>query len=188
MELRAESAAATGERILDAAQELFWEEPGREPTLAGIAARSGVSVQTVIRRFGGREGVEAAAHARGLERVGAQRDEAVPGDVEGAVRVLLEHYEDVGDRVLRMLADEHRRPRVADVVARGREMHVAWCERVFAQALSRRRGAARKRLLGQLVAVCDVYAWKVLRRDRGLSRTQTELAVRELLQPLLEED
>jgi hypothetical protein len=34
--------------------------------------------------------------------------------------------------------------------------------------------------------VCDVYTWKLLRRDAGLSRRQTELALLELLGPLLE--
>ena len=36
------------------------------------------------------------------------------------------------------------------------------------------------------VAVCDVYTWKLLRRDAGLSRRQTELALFELLEPMLE--
>jgi hypothetical protein len=44
----------------------------------------------------------------------------------------------------------------------------------------------RARRLAQLVAVCDVYTWKLLRRDAALSRRQTELAVIELLQPLTE--
>ena len=34
------------------------------------------------------------------------------------------------------------------------------------------------------MAICDVATWKVLRRDRGLSRKQVELALLELLQPL----
>jgi hypothetical protein len=40
-------------------------------------------------------------------------------------------------------------------------------------------------LLAQLVAVCDVYMWKLLRLQAGLSREQTALAIRELLLPLL---
>jgi hypothetical protein len=34
--------------------------------------------------------------------------------------------------------------------------------------------------------VCDVYTWKLLRRDAGLDRKSTELAMVELLTPLLE--
>jgi hypothetical protein len=44
----------------------------------------------------------------------------------------------------------------------------------------------RERRLAQFVAICDVYTWKLLRRDAGLSRRQTELAVTELLKPFLE--
>ncbi len=92
MVARAASVAATGERILDAAVSLFWELPGEQVSLDEVARRAGVTVQTVIRRFGGREGLFAAAAEREVERVRAQRDEAPAGDVAGAVRVLLDHY------------------------------------------------------------------------------------------------
>jgi hypothetical protein len=36
------------------------------------------------------------------------------------------------------------------------------------------------------VAVCDVYVWKLLRRDARLSRDATQEAILELLTPLLE--
>jgi len=184
MGARAEAAEANGERILDATEALFWAEPGREATLEEIARGAGVSVQTVIRRFGGRDGVEAAAHRRAFGRMGAQRAEATPGDLAGAVAVLVAHYDALGDGVMRMLADEHRRPALAEIVRGGRSYHVAWCERVFAPALAGLRGAERDRRLAQIIAVCDVFTWKLLRRDQGLSRAQTELALRELLEPL----
>jgi AcrR family transcriptional regulator len=184
MGARAEAAAATGERILDAAEALFWQEPGRQVTLQQVAQRAGVSVQTVIRRYGGSEGVEAAARERSFGRMEAQRGEAAPGDVGGAVAVLIDHYEALGDGVIRMLADEHRRPLLTTLVELGRAYHAEWCERVFAPALTGLRGGRRDRRLAQIITVCDVYTWKLLRRDRGLSRSQTELALRELLEPL----
>jgi hypothetical protein len=100
--------------------------------------------------------------------------------------VLVDHYEEVGDGVLRLLSQEERLPGVRAVADRGRRYHRDWCERVFAPALDGRTGADRARRLAQLVAVCDVSTWKLLRRDAGLSRGQTELALAELLQPLLE--
>jgi AcrR family transcriptional regulator len=185
MVARAASVAATGERILDAAVELFWELPG-EVSLDEVARRAGVTVQTVIRRFGGREGLFAAAAEREVERVRAQRDEAPAGDVAGAVRVLVDHYEALGHRVLRLLAEEERVPRLRELAEQGRTYHRDWCARVFAFALEGRAGVERRRRLAQLVAVCDVYTWKLLRRDARLSRRQTELALVELLEPLLE--
>jgi AcrR family transcriptional regulator len=187
MAARAESAAATGERILDAAVEAFWELSGKPISLEEVARRAGVSVQTVIRRFGGRDGLIAAAAAREAEKVNRQRARAPVGDVAGAVRVLVDHYEDMGDRVVRLLAEEEHTPGVRDVVERGRALHREWCARVFASAIDGRAGIERDRRLAQLVAICDVYTWKLLRRDAGLSRRQTELALVELLTPLLKE-
>jgi hypothetical protein len=40
--------------------------------------------------------------------------------------------------------------------------------------------------MAQVVAVCDVYTWKLLRRDAGLTPEDTETALLEMLEPLLE--
>ncbi|HEX5533475.1 MAG TPA: TetR/AcrR family transcriptional regulator [Actinomycetales bacterium] len=186
MGARASAAAATGERVLDAATEVFWEMPSDHISLEEVARRSGVSVQTVIRHFGGKDGLLAAASAREAGRVRAQRDEAPVGDTAAAIRVLVEHYENTADQVLKMLAEEQRVPALREIVDRGRAMHRDWCARVFSPALTDRVGVERRRRLAQLVAVCDIYTWKLLRRDAGLSRRQTELALVELVQPLLE--
>jgi AcrR family transcriptional regulator len=165
MTARAAAAAATGERILDAAAEVFYDKG--DLALDDVAARAGVTVQTVIRR------------------VRDQRDTAAVGDVPAAVRVLADHYEEMGDRVLALLALEDRSAAAAQVVGQGRLLHRAWCERVLAPALAGLDEAARARRLAQLVAVTDVYTWKLLRRDAGLSRDDVELALRELLDPLM---
>ena len=183
MTSRATAAAATGERILDAAAQVFYEKA--DLPLEDVARRAGVAVQTVIRRFGGREGLFAAALERESGRVRDQRDTAPVGDVEAAVRVLLDHYEEYGDKVLTLLALESRSPAAAQVVAQGRLLHRSWCERVLAPALAGLDDGSRARRLAQLVAVTDVYTWKLLRRDAGLSRDDVELALRELLTPLM---
>jgi AcrR family transcriptional regulator len=185
MKARAAAVAATGERILDAAVAIFWEAPAERVSLEQVSERAGVSVQTVIRRFGGRDGLFAATAEREVERVRAQRDEAPADDARGAVRVLIDHYEELGDRVLALLAAEGASPQVGAVVETGRQAHRDWCERVFAAALAGRRGAERERRLAQLVAVCDVWTWRLLRRDSGLSRAETETALVELLEPLM---
>ena len=185
MVARAAGAAATGERILDAAVAAFWERPTDQVSLDDIARRAGVSVQTVIRRFGGRDGLVAAAIERESQRVQVERDPAAVTDVGGAVRQLVRHYETMGDRVLAMLAEEVRNPALRDVAASGRRFHRAWCESVFESPLALLTGRSRERRLAQLVAVCDVYTWKLLRRDAGLGRQETELALLELLEPLL---
>lgn len=186
MVARAASSAATGERILDAAVEAFWERPGDQVSLDEVGRRAGVSAQTVIRRFGGRDGLLAAAVERESQRVQAERDPAAIHDAKGAVGQLVTHYEAMGDRVLAMLAEETRTPALREVADSGRHFHRTWCETVFAATLSNLAGVTRDRRLAQLVAICDIYTWKLLRRDAGLSRHETELALLELIEPLLE--
>ncbi len=186
MVARAANVVATGERILDAAVEAFWERPSDQISLNDVARRAGVSVQTVIRRFGGKQGLLAAAVERESERVRRERDPEAVTDAAGAVAQLVAHYEAMGDRVLRMLAEETRVPALRQVADGGRRAHRDWCELVFASALAGLTVARRDRRVAQLVAVCDVYTWKLLRRDAGLSRRETEVALLELLRPLLE--
>lgn len=178
---RAATAARTAERILDAASAVFWEQPTDRLSLDEVARRAGVSTQTVIRRFGGREGLMAAAGERESDRVRRMRDAAPEDDPAQAVAVLVAHYEEVGDAVMRLLAEEERSPALAAIVRAGREYHADWCARVFARALERVTAEDRRRVLGQLTAVCDVYTWKVLRRDAGLGARETLIAITELV-------
>ncbi|HEY7935004.1 MAG TPA: helix-turn-helix domain-containing protein [Solirubrobacteraceae bacterium] len=186
MQARAAAAAATAEQILDATVEVFWEREGEQLSLDEVARRAGVTVRTVIRRFGGKEGLFAAAVDRETERVRRERERAPVGDVAAAVHVLVNSYEATGDRMLRVLAEEQRVPGLAVIVDRGRALHRDWCTRVFAVALTHRTGVQRERRLAQLVAICDLYTWKLLRRDAALSRRQAELAILELLAPILD--
>ena len=185
MVARAQAAARTGERILDAAVEVFFEEPAASISLDEVARRAGVTVQTVIRRFDGREGLLAAAAERESARVREER-EVPAGDIDAAVHALVEHYERSGEVVLRMLTEEVRSEALGAIVERGRRLHREWCEAVFAPALVGLRASDRARRLAQLVAICDVYTWMLLRRQSRLSRKQTELALGELLKPLTE--
>jgi AcrR family transcriptional regulator len=185
MAARAEAAAATHGRILDAAIALFWERPMLDLSLEEVARRAGVSLPTVIRHFGDKERLLAVGIEREIERVRHQRDEAPAGDVRAAVRILVDHYEELGDAVLRLLAEEHRTPELRAITDGGRAYHASWCERVFAPALTDQSEEARAIRLAELIAVTDVYLWKLLRRDRGLSTSQTELALCELITPLM---
>jgi AcrR family transcriptional regulator len=181
---RADAVAATGERIIDAAVELIRGQPSSEIRLDDVAACAGVTVQTVLRRFGSKDGLFEAASEREFGRVAAERSGVVPGDVGGAVANLIEHYEQDGDLALRLLAEEDRVPGLSSVVQRGRALHRDWCEQVFGPFLTDLSRERRARRMAQFVAVCDVYSWMLLRRQAGLSRAQTQQALTELLVPL----
>ena len=104
------------------------------------------------------------------------RDESTPrtsgdavGDVDAAVRVIVDHYE---------LRGRHR---AADARPGGRRRRGPQGHRARrADAPRLGRGGLRaappddEALVDLLVVATDVYTWKLLRRDRGLSRADTE--------------
>ncbi len=184
MATRAAAAEATRERILDAASDAFLASWYDDVTLREVAAAADVALQTVVNHFGTKEALYGAAVERISDAIEARRYDVEPGDVEGAVAALIDDYDRTGDFTLRALAEEGRLAVVGPGLARGRRGHQDWVEHIFPTALTGLRGAARQRRLAQLVAVTDVYTWKLLRRDKGLSRDQTVLAVRELVEAL----
>ena len=138
-------------------------------SLEEIAARAKVTKRTVLRRFGSKESLFLAANERiGREEM-RRRNEAPIGDVAAGVSVVIDSYERFGANRLRVLAQEDRIPVVAHDVAIGRELHWSWVRRTFAPLIAPVTGAARKRRIAALVALTDVYMWKLLRRDLGLT-------------------
>ena len=103
MRARAESAKATRNRILDAVEACFDTMPYDEITLAMIAEHSGVTVQTILRRFGTRQGLFMASLIHTSTRMKRDR-EAPVGDVVEAVDILVDHYDEFGDHILQTLS------------------------------------------------------------------------------------
>ena len=128
MTARAQAVEATRTSILDAVIELARERLLPDIALDDVAARAGVSVQTVLRHFGSRDALFDAAIAHG-QLAAAEERRAPRGDVEQALRVLMDHYEKQGRGVLLLLAQEqvgpsgardHRqRPPAASALGRG---------------------------------------------------------------------
>jgi AcrR family transcriptional regulator len=173
---RADATERTREAILDAARELFRADPGLDPSLEALAARAGVSTRTVIRQFGSKEGLLEAAIEAGVEAARTTRH-AEPGDVDGAVRAIVAHYEGMGDDVVRWLALADRQPFVRRVVESGTESHYAWVEEVFAPDLDGLPRGERRARRAALATATDVYVWHLLRRREGLGREATRSAM-----------
>lgn len=182
MTTRARTVEETRGRIIDACMALHGERPVTEIGLDDIAGRAGVSVQTVLRHFGSRAGLEEASFERAQRAVADERRAPV-GNVAAAVRVIVDHYERRGDQVLLMLSQEGHQPVMARITAQGKALHRAWVEEVFAPQISEM--GDDEELTNLLVVATDVYAWKLLRRDRGLGRDRTERHMRHLVECLL---
>jgi AcrR family transcriptional regulator len=174
---RADAMAKTRAVILEAAIEIG--DP-RVP-LARIAERADVSQRTILRYFGDRAGLFAAVLQAGIERVEAERFGVPVGDVDAAAANLVAHYELRGDQVIARLAAEGGDERIDEILDTGRSMHRRWVTEKLGPLLEGVAARARRRRLAQLVAVTDVYTWKLLRRDSGLGVGETEKAITELI-------
>jgi AcrR family transcriptional regulator len=184
MEQRAAAAAETRQRIVDASIRLSLEYWYDEITLRQIAATAGVALQTVVNHFGTKEGILTASLEQPIPAEMMTRTTATPDDVEGAVRLLVADYELAGDAICRSLSLEGRIEALRPFLDRGRKEHRQWVGTTFPSALAGLRGAAHGRRLDLLVCATDVLTWKLLRRDRGLSRLQTQRAIQELVEAL----
>ena len=173
MEARADAVEQTRENILRATYDLWLEQhEWDDVSLEQIAERAGVSKQTVIRQFGSKDKLAYATvdWQRLVEEAGRIVE---PGNVAGAVDVLIERYEKMGDANVRALALEQRIPAIRYLLEQGRASHRAWVERVFRGFLPKRKGAARRRRVMAFYAATEVMIWKLLRRDFQLSRKDT---------------
>lgn len=184
LQARADSSDATRQRILDAAVEALERRRASEIRLEDVATAAGVTVQTVLRIFGRKSDLLSCASTEFRDRILAQRESATPGDIGGTITALFDHYEDMGDFVIRNLADEEAQPDLQVWLAMGRQAHRESVERQFAPQLARRTD--HDLVLEALVVACDVYTWKLLRRDAGKGRDDAEASVQFMVRRLLE--
>lgn len=169
MRARAASAEATRRRVLDAVVSLLKNRFRSEIRLEDVAASAQVTIQTIINVFGGRSALLDQALEELLRNLREQRLRPTPGDIEGAIAALVEHYEQFGDLVIRNLAENADRK----LIETGKLGHRQWVQRQFAPQGAKLDVRQRRLLMDQLVCACDVYMWKLLRRDMDRSRAET---------------
>jgi AcrR family transcriptional regulator len=182
MVVRAKAASATRARVLASTRELLAGRSFEEMTLEAIAAGADTTVRTVLRVFGNKELLFAAALETLEDRgFGPVR----PGDVDATVAAVYDIYERIGDTVIRWLADEPRLPAMQKHQDFGRANLRAWVGDSFAPTLAALAEPSRARMLNGLIVALDVYVWKLLRRDFGLDGAAARAVVRSLVTGLI---
>ena len=181
MATRARQAEATRQRILEAARDLF-DTKSSGFTLDNVVAAAGTSIQTVLRAFGSKESLILTAIGTFHDRFRSFEQAA---SLEQAVAQLFDDYEEIGNRVVRILAEENQVAGFAEVARTVREHHRQWAETVFEAQLRRHPARARESVVTALLAATDVYVWKVLRRDLCLDRPTAEAATLRLVRGAL---
>lgn len=181
---RAAAAEMTALRIAEAFLACISNRWFDEVTLEEVAERAGVTVRTVMRRFGSKEGLACDFVNYISPQIFATR-QSQPGDVSGTIAVVIASWEEIGDGYFRILAQEQRQPALRNSLDAGRRGHRQCTAEAFAPWLDALQGDERRRLLDALVIATDVYVWKQLRRDMGLSVKATKAAMLNLVTAIL---
>jgi len=173
-EARARQTSANTDRIVAATLTLV--KAARRVshvTLDDIARQSGLTVRTLLRRFGSRDRLLETAFARLKDEIKSLRVPTAPGDIDAAVRSLLDQYERMGDMNIRALEEEDQLPLIHRMLQYARASHREWLRHVFGPLLATLDPAEHDQRINALYAATDIYLWKLLRRDLALDLTQT---------------
>ncbi len=183
---RAEAQQRTRAALLDAAMEEFTQGRWEKMSLQELASRANVTKQTLLRHFGSKDGLLMQALASTAAEMYTQRWSTVPGDVEGAVENVLDHYEAWGERSLRVGAWlDSGPPTLAGISQMARKLHYDWIEYAFGPQLERRDGDERVRCRAALIALCDVHTWWLLAHDLGFERAAVRATLTTAIERLL---
>ena len=175
---RAKQGEETSLRILAATESLVRQKALADLTLAEVAELAEVTVQTVIRKFGGKDGLLEAMANVVRHRIQTQRSQMPGNDFEAALDNLIQHYEAEGDLILRLLSQESTSTFAAHAAAEGRAFHREWVQRTFDDELQ----PATEAKVDALVVATDLFTWRLLRRDLGRSVAQTREVMMLLIQ------
>ena len=169
MSERAEQVARNERRIMDAVAGLWLELPLAELTLEKVARRSGVTVRTILRKFGSKEALLKACIENDSDRFTRKRMMVTPGDLPRILDALLEEYERMGDALIRTLTVEYEFPSTQEILEKARKIHREWCAMAFGPCLPPASSESYETVLSAFIAATEFYLWKLLRRDLGKS-------------------
>lgn len=173
MSARADQVARNDKKIMDAVAELWLELPMPELTLEKVAARSGVTVRTILRKYGSKEGLIKSLIENDGGRFTSNRMQVTPGNLPDILDALLEEYELMGDAIIRTLTVEYEFPSTAVILEKARSIHREWCEFVFSPFLPDQSSDQYEIVLSSFIVATEFYLWKLMRKDLGKSPEQT---------------
>jgi AcrR family transcriptional regulator len=182
---RAQAQERTRDALLDCATDEFFEGNWLKTSLKSLSAGAGVTKQTLLRHFGSKDGLLAQAMMRGVSQVRDQRWRTPIGDIEGAVDNLLDHYEEWGERSMRIGAWQRGPAVLARFSQVARQVHYEWVEYAFGPWLEPLNRQARTRRRAALIALCDLQTWWIFSHDLELSRPEIRAVLVELIERVI---
>ncbi len=186
---RAEARQRTRTALLNVAMEEFTRGRWEKMSLQELASRAQVTTQTLLRHFGSKDGLLTHAMASTTAEMYTPCWSTAPGDVEGAVKNLLDHYEEWGERSLRVGTWlESGAPVLASISRMARQMRHEWVEDAFAPQLERRYGDEHVRCRAALITLCDVHTWWLLSHDLEFERAAVRATLTTAIECLLADE
>jgi AcrR family transcriptional regulator len=184
---RAKAQERTREALIAAATDEFFEGNWLKTSLDSLSRKAGVTRQTLLRHFGSKDGLLMQSLMRGATQVRDQRWSTPTTDISGAVENVIDHYEEWGERSVRIGAWQ-RGPTVLALFANAaRQIHYDWVEHAFAGWLDKFDDETRAERQAILVVLCDVQTWWILSNDLGLSRRKVHAILTDQIERALEE-
>ena len=186
---RAEARGRTRTALLNVAIEEFTTGRWEKLSLQELAGRAQVTKQTLLHHFGSKDGLLTQALAHTTAEMYTPSCSAVPGDVEGAVENMLDHYEEWGERSLHVGTWLESGPPVLATISRmAHQMHHEWVEDAFAPQLERRYGDEHVRCRAALITLCGVHTWWLLSHDLEFERAAVRSTLTTAIECLLADE
>lgn len=179
---RSAQTLARRQRMIHAVFELIDRGSFGEVTLQGVADEAGVSLKTVVRHFGSKEGLlrQAMDEARGVE----EDNRSVPvGDLDAVCRVLAERYEVMAEQIYRTGDVELTYHWLSDWVQMARTSHLDWLAEAFDPWLPA-EGPEREDRLMCLFSATEIRSWWAIRQRFAYSPERARAVMLRQLQAL----
>lgn len=170
MKNRAKKVSRNERKIMNAATQLWKDLSIREITLDSIADMAEVSVRTLIRKYGSKEGLIEECIKKDAGEIEKRRNEAEVGNIPNIIDHLMHEYEEFGNAIIRTLAVEDDLKIAKRLVQEGRRYHMNWCAHVFSPFLPEEDEKTYNEKLLSFYAATDLYLWKLIRKDLQQSK------------------
>jgi AcrR family transcriptional regulator len=185
MTARAKEAARTERKILDVTAALWLKLPISEITLEQVAESASVTVRTILRKFGSKEGLFEACIEQDAGNLTQNRDQFTKGNLTEILHTLLSEYEIMGDAVIRTLTVEDQYSFARKLLDSGRTHHRKWCAMAFSPYLPDPSSEGYELHLLSFISATEIYLWKLLRRDLGQNFDQTLQVFRFMIEGII---
>ena len=127
MSERAKQVARNDRKIMNSMSDLWIELPLSEITLDIISQKSGVTVRTILRKFGSKEGLFKACIEKDADRFTINNTQNIRHINQLHIIFPIEEYEHMGDALIRTLTVEYNFYSTQELLHKARTMHRESC-------------------------------------------------------------